>query len=224
MAASTGPPRTCSCPRLVGKVRGPQAASLPGSASRYTNNGQISSARTHCFHLSGRSPSKPDMLPPAPGPRPGYGDLGSARCHPARRLWSQLVRGKPSRKHHQLRVREGCVGGTAGGLCPEGREHPEGPPTHVFTRSAVGSLGEKKQDVCSGGFTAQNGTPRDWTWLGEVAGRRGARGGDPGQPDSLSKAPVAKPLRGSEASVLVSETYLSPTLLPKDGPHSQVWF
>lgn len=51
----------------------------------------------------------------------------------------------------------------------EGREHPEGPPKHEFTRRAVGSLGEKKQDVCSGGFTAQNGTPMDWTWLREVA-------------------------------------------------------
>lgn len=61
--------------------------------------------RTHCSHLSGRSPSKPDTLP-----RPGYGDLGSARCHPARQLWSWLVSGKPSRKHHQLRVRKGCGG------------------------------------------------------------------------------------------------------------------
>lgn len=57
-------------------------------------------------------------------PRPGYGDLGSARCHPARQLWSWLVRGKPSRKHHQLRVRrarnKGCGGETAGGVCPGG--------------------------------------------------------------------------------------------------------
>lgn len=66
-----GPSQDLLLPRLVGKVRGPQAASLPGSASRYTNNGQISSARTHCFHLSGRSPSKPDMLPPAPGQATG---------------------------------------------------------------------------------------------------------------------------------------------------------
>lgn len=111
----------------------------------------------------------------------------------------------------------------------EGREHPEGPPKHEFTRRAVGSPGEKKQDVCSGGFTAQNGTPMDWTWL-----RTGC--GAPGHPDLLSKAPgwqvwllpqaalVAKPLRVSEAGALVSGAYLSPTLLPKDGLHTQVWF
>lgn len=30
----------------------------------------------------------------APGPRPGYGDLGSAGWHPARQLWCWLVRGE----------------------------------------------------------------------------------------------------------------------------------
>lgn len=165
-------------------------------------------------------------------PWPGYGDLGSAGCHPARQLWSWLVRGKPSRKHHQLRVRRAKgikgVGARQQAACVlEGREHPEGPPKHEFTRRAVGSLGEKKQDVCSGGFTAQNGTPMDWTRLREVAVGRG--GGAPGHPDLPSKAPgwqmwllpqaapVAKPLRVSEARVLVSGAYLSPTLLPKDG-------
>lgn len=86
-------------PALAPDVRGIVSRPPRLSCQIHNRTGQVSSART-TVSTSGRSPSKPDMLPTAPGQATGA--LGSASCHPPKQLWSWLVRGKPSRKHHQL--------------------------------------------------------------------------------------------------------------------------
>lgn len=180
-------------PALAPDVRGTVSKPPRLRCQIHDRTGQVSSARTTVS--TSRDEARANQTC-CPQPRPGYGGLGSASCHPAEQLWSWLVRGKPSRKHHQLRVRrargKGCGGTRVAGVLLRGHESILTPPQratkHAFTGSTGGSRGGKAgRPLWRAHHQERDTNGRDVAQRSPWGRRREGRA--QGHPDALSKAP-----------------------------------
>lgn len=81
-------------PAVAPDVGGTVSQASQAQGQIHDRTGQVSSARTTVSTSRDEAGANQTCCPQPPARLRG---LGSARCHPAKQLWSWLVRGKPSR-------------------------------------------------------------------------------------------------------------------------------